>query len=139
VTLINAVSKYRIGSNSFSTYAYNAIKNQLRYTARGNLKHASVASLNAVPQIGDESGSEIIDFIPAQEDVEEDLIKAEEIRSLKKAVAKLPADELEFVIMVYYSGISIKAYAEKKGLSYNQAMRKKVRILRKLRVDINIE
>lgn len=52
---------------------------------------------------------------------------------MKRAVAKLPADEMDLVLMVYYSGASIKTYGEKTGLTYQQAIRKKDRILEKLR------
>lgn len=133
VTLINAVAKYRTGSNTFSTYAYNAITNAFRYTARQNNKYGTEVSMN-IP-ISAESGTdtEFIDILEDSTDIEEDIVTAEQIRELKSAVAKLPFDEMDFVIMVYYGGASIKTYAEKNGLTYQQAVRKKKRILEKLR------
>lgn len=136
VTLINAVAKYKTGSNTFSTYAYNSIKNAFRYTARGNNKHEGDMSLNAPLDGGAEQGAEFIDFIESGENIEEDVLKREEIQGLRRVVSKLPGDEMEFIIMVYYSGASIKTYAEKKGLTYQQAVRKKNRVLEKLRRNI---
>lgn len=133
VTLINSVAKYRTGSNTFSTYAYNSIKNGFRYIARQNKKHSGDLSLNSPLDGESEYGTEFIDFIADPEDFEEDIVSAEEIKELRKVVSKLPSDEMDFIIMVYYSGASIKTYAEKNGLSYQQAVRKKNRILEKLR------
>jgi RNA polymerase sporulation-specific sigma factor len=132
VALINAVSKYRTGSNTFSTYAYNSIKNTFRYTARGNNKHEGELSLNAPLDSEEGSGTQFIDFIEAPEDFEEDILKREEILALRKAVSKLPSEEMELIIMVYYSGASLKTFAEKKGLNYGQAVRMKNRILKRL-------
>jgi RNA polymerase sporulation-specific sigma factor len=135
VALINAVAKYRICSNTFSTYAFNTIKNSFRYTARQNSKYNGDLSLNAPLCTETASYTEFIDYIESPENFEEELIITEEIKEVKRAVSKLPADELELVIMVYYSGASLKTYAEKKGLKYMQAVRKKNRILNKLRME----
>lgn len=131
VTLINAVAKYRTGSNTFSTYAFNSIKNALKYTARQNSKADTELSLNTTLNSEEDGGSEFMDFIESPENLEENLLEAFRYRELRKAVSKLPADEMELVIMVYYSGASIKTYAEKKGLSYQQSVRKKNRVLQK--------
>lgn len=132
VTLINAVAKYRAGSNTFSTYAFNSIKNALRYTARQHSKSDSELSLNTPLNSEEDGSSEFMDFIESPENLEEDVLKASQREQLRKAVSKLPADEMEMIIMVYYNGASIKTYAEKKGLSYQQAIRKRNRILQRL-------
>jgi RNA polymerase sporulation-specific sigma factor len=133
VTLINAVAKYKTGSNTFSTYAFNSISNAFRYAARQNSKYGGELSLNAPLNQEVDSGTEFIDSLEAAENFEEDLLKQESIAEIRKAVSKLPEDEIELVIMVYYNGASLKTYAEKKGLSYQQAVRRKNRILGKLR------
>jgi RNA polymerase sporulation-specific sigma factor len=135
VTLINAVSKYRVGSNTFSTYAFNSIKNALRYTLRQNFKQSQDMSLNAPLDSSGEFVTEFMDLVESDEDLEEYIIKREELFELKKAVSRLPFDEIELIVMIYYTGLSLKKYAEKKGLSYQQAVRKRDRILRKLRVE----
>lgn len=132
VALINAVAKYRTGSHTFSSYAYESIKNALRCTARKNSKHSSNLSLNAPLNPNESTDTEFIDCIDSLKNLEEDILKAERIKEVRRAVSKLPEDEIELVIMVYYSGCSIKTYAEKKGLTYLQATRKKNKILDKL-------
>jgi RNA polymerase sporulation-specific sigma factor len=132
VSLINAVAKYRSGSNTFSSYAFNTIKNAFRYAARLNSKFNTELSLNE--KVDNDAGMDIefIDCIDSPENIEEDLIRREKILEVKRAVSKLPENELELVIMVYYSGASLATYAEKKGFSYHQAVRKKKKILEKL-------
>jgi len=132
VTLINAVAKYRSGSHTFSSYAFNSIQNSFRCTARNNSKYAEELSLNSPINEANDSATEFIDSTESNDNTEEDIINEETIKELRKAVAKLPADEQELIIMVYYSKCSLKTYAEKKGLSYLQAVRKKNRILEKL-------
>jgi RNA polymerase sigma factor, sigma-70 family len=136
VALINAVAKYRTGSNTFSTYAYNSIKNAFRYTGRTNLKHQGDLSLNAPVNEAENNTTEFIDCIESEDNLEEDIVKLEGTREIRKAVSKLPSDEMELVIMVYYSGCSLKTYAEKTGLSYQQVTRKKKRILKKLECNL---
>lgn len=137
VSLINAVAKYRVGSHTFSSYAYNAIKNAYRFAARKNLKCDKELSLNT-PIDGDENSyTEFVDCIENLDNLEEDIIKAETLKDLRKAVSKLPADEMELIIMVYFSKCSLKTYAEKKGLDYQYMVRKKNKILEKLRHHIN--
>jgi RNA polymerase sporulation-specific sigma factor len=132
ITLINAVAKYRIGSHTFSSYAFNAIKNSFRYTARQNHRFGDELSLNAPVEMDGSIGTEFIDCIESLENIEEAIIHFENSKELKRAVSNLPEDELELVIMLYYSKVSIKIYAEKKGLTYIQAVRKKNKVLEKL-------
>lgn len=135
VTLINAVAKYKIGAHNFSSYAYNAIKNNFKYTARQNSKRTGEVSLNlpvSEPGLYTLSYVEYIECIDSLENMEEDLIKAENIKELRRAVSKLPSEELELIIMVYYSKCSLKTYAEKKGLTYLQASRRRKKALEKL-------
>lgn len=132
VALINAVAKYRVGSHTFSSYAYQAIKNALKCTARKNNKHDRELSLNIPLDSNGNSNTEFIDCIDSEKNLEEDILRMERIKEVRKAISKLPEDEMELVIMVYYSNCSIKTYAEKKGLTYLQATRKKNRVLEKL-------
>jgi len=132
VALINAVIKYKASSHTFSTYAFKSIENAFKYTARKNQKYNSNLSLNTHIDPLEGTYSEFIDSIESDECLEEDIVRAESIKEVKKAVSKLPADEMELIIMVYYSNCSLRTYAAKKGLNYLQAVRKKNRILKKL-------
>jgi RNA polymerase sporulation-specific sigma factor len=131
MAIINALKKYRTGSCTFSSYAYESIKNAFRYTARQNSKHERVFSLNsAVDPYG--SNSEYIDCIDSLENLEETVLSYEEASEMKKAVTKLPQQEMELVLSVYYKGLSLKDYAERKGITYYQAAKKKDFALHKL-------
>jgi RNA polymerase sporulation-specific sigma factor len=136
IALINAVIKYRTGSHTFSGYAFNAIKNSLRYTARQNKKYAEDLSLNIPVSTNSSVTTEFIDCIEDFNNLEESIIKSENMKAVRHAVAKLPEDELELVLLVYYGGSSLKTYAEKKGISYLKAVTKKNKILDKLRCYI---
>jgi RNA polymerase sigma factor (sigma-70 family) len=133
IALINAVSKYKIGSHTFSSYAFNTIKNEFKYIARQNSKFSKDLSLNSPMESEDSTISEYVDLIASDESFEEDLMLSENIDEVRKAVSKLPEDEIEFVVMVYYSGVSLRAYAEKKGISYYHASLKRNSVLKKLK------
>jgi RNA polymerase sporulation-specific sigma factor len=131
MAVINAISRYRTGSCTFSSYAYESIKNAFRYTARQNSGHQREFSLNCTVTTNG-SHTEYIDFIDSSENLEETVLCSEEASEIKKAVTKLPLQEMELVMLLYYKGISLKDYAAKKGMSYNQAARKKDFVLYKL-------
>jgi RNA polymerase sporulation-specific sigma factor len=131
MAVINAISRYRTGSCTFSTYAYESIKNAYRHTARQNSKQEREFSLNtAVASYG--RAAEYMECIDSLENTEEAVLSSQEALEVKKAVSKLPPLEKELVMMVYYNGVSLKDYAEKKGMTYYQASRKKDFVLYKL-------
>jgi len=131
MAIINAISKYRTGSCTFSSYVYESIKNAFKYTARQNSKHEKALSLNSVVDPYGKA-NEYINCIDSLENLEQDILKAEEALEVKKAVSKLPPQEMELVMMVYYKGLSLKNYAEKKGMTYYEASKKKDYVLFKL-------
>jgi RNA polymerase sporulation-specific sigma factor len=132
IALLNALTKYRTGSHTFSCYAFSSIKNALRYTARQNLKHNEDLSLNIPVNTDADVITDFINCIEDDKNLEEDIINSERIRELRSALARLSEDELELVLMVYYSGATLKTYADKKGISYYQALTKRDSILEKL-------
>jgi RNA polymerase sporulation-specific sigma factor len=133
VALINAVGKYRTGSHTFTSYAFNTIKNTFRYTGRKNSRCSQELSLNIQADTEGEAATEFIDCLRADTDVEEEVINSHMQSKLRKAVASLPEDEMELVIFVYYNNISLKTYAAKRDISYYLAKKKKREILEKLR------
>jgi RNA polymerase sporulation-specific sigma factor len=132
MAVINAASKYRTGSNCFSTYAAMAVKNAFKYAARQNSKAHNELSLNSALDSGTDGGTEFIDCIESPENIEEELIRQCTIKEVHNAISKLADDEAELVNLVYLNGTSIKSYAEKNQLSYLHAYRKKNKILDKL-------
>jgi RNA polymerase sigma factor (sigma-70 family) len=131
MAIMKALSKYRTGSCTFSSYAYESIKNAFRYTARQNSKQNKEFSLNvAVSPNG--RATEYIDCLASDEDLEDNLLKSEEALDMKRVLSKLPSHEMELVNMVYYEGLSLKNYADKKGIPYYEAYKKKDYILNKI-------
>jgi RNA polymerase sigma factor (sigma-70 family) len=133
VAIINAVSKYRTGSHTFTCYAFNSIKNAFRMAARKNLRHSEELSLNIQVAVDVEASAEFIDCIKDDTNIEEEVINTEALIKLRKTVSQLPEDALELVVMVYYNNIPLKTYAAKKGMSYYLAKKKRNEILEKLR------
>ena len=131
MAIINALAKYRTGSCTFSSYAYESIKNAFKYTARQNSKHEREFSLNSTVDPCSTT-TEYINCIDSLENIEEDMLRSEETSEMKRAVSNLSPHELELVLMVYYKGASLKDYAEKKGISYYKASKKKDLVLCKL-------
>lgn len=132
MTLIKVVDKYKTGSNTFSSYAYNAITNAMKQTARNNSKFQKQLSLNALVDISGNFKKEFLDCVADQQDIEDELLKSERITDVRRAISKLKADEIELISHIYYQDSTLKAYAENSGLSYLQATRKKNKIFEKL-------
>ncbi|KAI3345050.1 sigma-70 family RNA polymerase sigma factor [Clostridium botulinum] len=135
IALINAVDKYKRGSNSFSSYVYTAIKNCMKYTARNNKKHKNILSINST--INEcESLNDFTEFFESNIDLEMDFIKKEKALKIQSIISKLDPKDLEMIFLVYYTGFSFKEYALKKGLNYFQVIRRKNSILEYIKNEI---
>lgn len=111
IALINSVIKYNTGSHTFSTYAFNSIKNSFRQAARDNLKFSEDLSLNMPVSQEANVVTKFIDCIEGDINLEEDILNAESRRELKLALEKLSEEEMELVIMLYYGKCSMMTYA----------------------------
>lgn len=134
IAVIKAVLKYKIGSHTFSSYAYNAVKNELKYTARANAKAGKDLSINTPVDGAGENDMEYVDCLEGAENIEEDVLKDESYRELRQALGRLSEDERELVRMVYFRNMTLKAYAEMKGMGYQEAFWRKRRVLERLGV-----
>jgi RNA polymerase sporulation-specific sigma factor len=132
IALMKAVLKYKVGSHTFSSYAYNSIKNEFRLAARINAKIGNELSINTPVNDSDLNETEFADFLEDPDNFEEDLIKSESIKEVKQAIGLLSDEEIEFVDLIYYKGIQLKTYAEDKSISYYQALATKRKVLKKL-------
>lgn len=139
IAILNSLQKYNTGSNTFSTYAYNSIKNSFKYTARKHSKFREKLWLNSPANPNENIDTEFINLIRSPINHEEDMLDSEELMELKAALSKLSKDELELITMIYYNNASLKAYADKKGISYQGAIKKKTRIIRKLSSILTIK
>lgn len=132
MAIINAVDKYKTGSNTFSTYVFNSVKNALRYTARQHSRFEAELSFNTVISPEDNFHNEFINTVPSLVNLEDEILNIENSKELRRVVDKLPPGEAELLFSIYYKGVSIRSYAEKEGISYQKALRKRDHILLKL-------
>ncbi|AOR25060.1 sigma-70 family RNA polymerase sigma factor [Clostridium taeniosporum] len=135
IALINAVEKYKEGSNSFSSYVYISIKNCMKCTARNNKKHKNTLSINA-PINEDGSLTDFTELLESNIDLEDDFIKKEKAREIQSIISKLDPKDLELIFLVYYNGFSFKEYALKKGLTYFQVIRRKNSIFKYIKNEL---
>ncbi|SFD28045.1 sigma-70 family RNA polymerase sigma factor [Clostridium uliginosum] len=135
IALINAVDKYKEGSNSFSSYVYTTIKNCMKCTARNNKKHKNTLSLNTPIGEGD-SSADFTELLQSNQSIENDFIQSERLSELQAIISKLSPTDFELIFLVYYNGFTFKDYAAKKGLSYIQVIRRKNAILEYIRNEI---
>lgn len=135
ISLIHAVDIYNPEKHSFSSYAYSAIKNSMKYTARSNKKHQSILSINA--SIDNDSSYDFTEFLKSNTHIEEDFLHQEKISELKKIISELPEDEFELIFLVYYNNFSLKDYATKKQQPYHKIVQKKNLILNKIRFKMS--
>lgn len=132
IALMKAVLKYKVGSHTFSSYAYNSIKNEIRCAARSNAKISNELSINMPIHDSELQETEFVDCLEDPDNFEEDIIHSENIKELKEAIELLLDEEIEFVNLVYYKGLQLTKYAEHKNLSYQQALARKRKVLKKL-------
>lgn len=132
IAVMKAVIKYKIGSHTFSSYAFNSIKNELKYAARTNTKANKDLSINTPVDKAGFNDTEFVDCLEAPDNLEEDLIKNESMKELGQAVALLSEEELELIKMVYYNEMPLIKYAENKNFNYQKVARRRRRILDKL-------
>jgi RNA polymerase sigma factor, sigma-70 family len=136
IALINVVDKYQISSNTFSSYAFKSIVNSLRHTARKSLKHNREFSLNVPVGVNEAPSADFIDFVASLDNIEEAVLSSEKAREIRQIIAKLPEEERDLVITLFYKGGSLKAFAEKRGMCYPTALRRKKSVLEKLEKNL---
>lgn len=132
IAVMKAVLKYKVGSHTFSSYVFNSIKNELKYAVRVNAKANKDLSINMPVDASEGYDTEFVDCLESPDNIEEDLVKAENIKELREAIELLSEEEKQLINAIYYNGSELKKYAESKNLSYQQALRRKRKVLNKL-------
>lgn len=129
-SIIKAVKMYDMDKrNNFIGYVISAIKKNFYVLIRNNVKKSSYISLNIL----NEEGSELIDMLVSEENIEEDFLKRQERIKLKEALSKLSDKEKEIIYWYYFENRSLREYAELKAIGYRTALDRKSRALIKLR------
>lgn len=130
--VINCIEKYKIGSNSFTTYVVRAIdngfNNEIRKRAKWNYEYSIDKSV-------DEEIS-VMDFIPCDINIEDDYLEKEEKEIVYKLIKELPKDYGHVIEEVFINECAIGDYAEKYNLTYSAVVKRKNRALKKLRERI---
>lgn len=95
--VINCIEKYKIGSNSFTTYVVRAIDNGFNNEIRKRAKWNYECSIDK----NSEEEVSLIDFIPCNFNIEEDYIEKEKITKIYKLIKELPKNYVNVLEEVF--------------------------------------
>jgi RNA polymerase sporulation-specific sigma factor len=126
LSVIKAISMYKLGSNSFNGYCINAIKMNFKALLKGEIKH-----FREVPN------NEMLDFDTAGDyefTLEDEIIAYAEVKKLYAALDTLEPLEREVIERYYLLDQSLGEIACDSDKSYHQFARIKRKALEKLRV-----
>ena len=125
LSVIKAISMYKLGSNSFYGYCITAIKMNFKALLKGQIKH-----FREVPS------NEMLDFDTAGDyefTLEDEVIAYEEVKKLYAALDKLEPLEREIIERYYILDQPLGEIACDSEKSYHQFARIKKKALEKLR------
>lgn len=117
----------------FTSYVMSAITRNFYNLIRCTVKEGSFCSLNSII----DGGTELIDLIPSEENLEEEFEKKEERMLLKKALGKMSLKEKEIIYWFYFENKTLNDYAKAKGIGYRTAVDRKKKALDKLRRELS--
>ncbi|WPC43353.1 sigma-70 family RNA polymerase sigma factor [Clostridium sp. JS66] len=133
IALINAVFKYNCGyKNAFTTYAATAIKNAAFNELRSYLNKKNGEKFEFSLNNTIDEDTEFMDMLLSDDNVEEDILLKEEVKTLRKALKSLPDNFREIICWHYFKEKSLKEYAEFKNIKYSAAKKRHERALEKL-------
>ncbi len=125
LSVIKAISMYKLGSNSFNGYCINTIKMNFKALLKGQIKH-----FREVPS------DEILDFDASgnyEFTLEDEVIAHEEVKKLYAALDKLEPLEREIIERYYILDQYLGEIACDSDKSYYQFARLKKKALEKLK------
>ena len=129
ISLIKAINMYKPLNKNFNYYALASIKRNFYYLIRQESRHNAEYSM----EFQTSEGLTLADSIEDNFNLEEDYLKKETYKNLRKALNLLNKEELRMVKWVYFDRKSLKSYAEINGITYNQGRYKIKHALDKLR------
>lgn len=129
ISLLNAIEKYDLSRENFTSYAINSIKNNLNYLIRQKAKE------NYNISIFKETGEniELIDTIEDDSSILHDIIANEDTINLYKSIDLLKPNEKTLIIEFFFKGKTLKAVSNETGIKYITLAKKKERALKNLR------
>ncbi|MGH4122218.1 MAG: sigma-70 family RNA polymerase sigma factor [Clostridium sp.] len=125
LSVIKAISMYKLGSNSFNGYCINAIRLNFKALLKGQIKH-----FREVPN------NEMLDFDTSGDyefTLEDEVIAYDEVKKLYVALDSLDPLEREILEKYYIMDQSLGEIACHSDKSYHQFARIKRKALEKLR------
>ncbi|ELC8368403.1 sigma-70 family RNA polymerase sigma factor [Clostridium perfringens] len=126
IALLEAVNKYKY-ENNFFWYAINTMRNRIYNELRNKKKEESFINIDNL-------------ILYSNEDkLDNNLIKEEKIRVLKKSLLALDEDELKLIYDLYYLGKTLKELSLSNDINYYTLATKKRRVINKLKnIYLNI-
>ena len=128
LTLLKCIKTYNPESHRFVAYATNAIKNNLNYLIRKNLKHKEITSQDCLT-----SNGYLEDLnLSSKDKIDEELLHSHTKKSILEAIKTLSYEEKELFIYVLLKKNTLKSYSELKNISYSSTSKIKAKVLRKI-------
>lgn len=133
IAIMKAVQKYNSNSNTFKSYVYRAITNEVCCLARNTKKHNKCVSYNAFIN---NSENEFSDILLQDKDSFEKFLNDENMSMLHRFLNELDEKDLHLIEHIYFKEMSFTDYSKTFGIPYNKVIRAKNRILDSLRKKI---
>lgn len=122
ISLKNAVDKYDLARGNFTSYVQSAIKYNFNYLIREKARENYVTSLNTFIAEDVELG----DIVGVEASFEEEIMKNEILKQLRKCIDKLPIDLREIIDYCYINNKgNFKQYSQVKNIKYSTLIKKK--------------
>lgn len=126
IALLEAVNKYKY-ENNFFWYAINTMRNRIYNELRNKKKEENFIDIDNL----------ILDS--NEDNIDNNLIKEEKFRVLKKSLLALDEDELKLIRDLYCLGKTLKELSLSNDINYYTLATKKRRVINKLRkIYLNI-
>ena len=126
LTLLKCIKTYNPESHRFVAYATNAIKNNLNYLIRKNLKHKEITSQDCLT-----SNGYLEDLnLSSKDKIDEEILHKHTKKIILEAIKILSNEEKELFIYVILKRNTLKAYSELKNISYSSTSKIKAKVLR---------
>lgn len=129
VSLIKSIKMYKPENKNFNYYALASIKRNFYYLIRQEARHNTEYSM----EFKTGEGLTLQDGLEDNFNLEEEYLKKETYKQLKKGIKSLNKEEQDMIKWIYFDGKILKDYAQLKGITYNQGRYKMKQILQKLR------
>lgn len=119
--LLKAIKLYNPEKNSFVAYCTNAIKNNIKYLIKKNIKNKN----------------ETIEYLDCyshifNKDIDSNLIRKEEIKLIKDSIKKLSYEEYDLYTHLFVKNRAITEYAYINNLLYQTVYIRKKNLINKL-------